>query len=61
MSFSPTNRFTPWVIRLIIANAVVLLLRMTLFTSPEIVQAISDYQSGRMGSIPATHFGAGPR
>lgn len=30
-------------------------------TREEIVQAISDYQSGRMGSIPATHFGAGPR
>ena len=34
MSFSPTNRFTPWVIRLIIANAVVLLLLRTIFTSP---------------------------
>ena len=30
-------------------------------TRDEIVQAIADYQSGRMGSIPATHFGAGPR
>lgn len=30
-------------------------------TREEIVQAISDYQSGRMGSIPATHFDAGPR
>lgn len=30
-------------------------------TREEIVQAIADYQSGRMGSIPATHFGAGPR
>lgn len=34
MSFSPTNRFTPWVLRLIIANAVVLLLLRTIFTSP---------------------------
>ena len=24
------------------------------------LQAVADYQSGRMGSIPATHFGAGP-
>ncbi len=30
-------------------------------TREEIAQAIADYQSGRMGSIPATHFGAGPR
>ena len=29
-------------------------------TREEIVQAVADYQSGRMGSIPATHFGAGP-
>ena len=30
-------------------------------TREEIVQAIADYQSGRMGSIPAIHFNAGPR
>jgi hypothetical protein len=30
-------------------------------TREEILQAIADYQSGKMGSIPATHFGAGPR
>jgi len=30
-------------------------------TREEIVQAIADYQSGRMGSIPAVHFEAGPR
>ncbi len=30
-------------------------------TREEIVQAVADYQSGRMGSIPATHLGAGPR
>jgi hypothetical protein len=29
-------------------------------TREEILQAIADYQSGKMGSIPATHFGAGP-
>jgi membrane associated rhomboid family serine protease len=40
MKSSPSYRLTPWVGRLIIANAVVLLLRMTLFTSPEIVQAL---------------------
>ena len=40
MKSSPSYRITPWVGRLIIANAVVLLLRMTLFTSPEVVQAL---------------------
>jgi len=30
-------------------------------TREEILQAIADYQAGRMGSIPATHFGAGPK
>jgi hypothetical protein len=30
-------------------------------TREEIVQAIADYQAGRMGSIPPVHFGAGPR
>jgi hypothetical protein len=30
-------------------------------TREEIMQAITDYQAGRMGSIPATHFGAGPK
>jgi len=30
-------------------------------TPDEIQQAIADYRSGKMGSIPATHFGAGPR
>jgi membrane associated rhomboid family serine protease len=40
MKSSPSYRITPWVGRLIIANAVVLLLRMTLFTSPEVTQAL---------------------
>jgi redox-sensitive bicupin YhaK (pirin superfamily) len=30
-------------------------------TREEIMQAVADYQAGRMGSIPATHFGAGPK
>ncbi|MBI2982637.1 MAG: pirin family protein [Chloroflexi bacterium] len=30
-------------------------------TREEIVQAIADYQAGRMGRIPVTHTGAGPR
>ena len=40
MKSSPSYRITPWVGRLIIANAVVLLLLMTLFTSREIFQAL---------------------
>ena len=40
MKSSPSYRITPWVGRLIIANAVVLLLLMTLFTSREIFQGL---------------------
>jgi membrane associated rhomboid family serine protease len=40
MRSSPSYRITPWVGRLIIANAVVLLLLMTLFTSPDVVRAL---------------------
>lgn len=40
MKSSPSYRLTPWVGRLIIANAVVLLLLMTLFTSREIFEAL---------------------
>ncbi len=40
MKSSPSYRITPWVVRLIIANAVVLLLLMTLFTSREVFQAL---------------------
>jgi rhomboid family protein len=40
MKSSPSFRITPWVGRIIIANAVVLLLLMTLFTSPDLFQAL---------------------
>jgi membrane associated rhomboid family serine protease len=40
MKSSPSYRLTPWVGRLIIANAVVLLLLMTVFTSRDAVQAL---------------------
>jgi membrane associated rhomboid family serine protease len=40
MKSSPSYRITPWVGRIIIANAVVLLLLMTLFTSPGVFQAL---------------------
>jgi membrane associated rhomboid family serine protease len=40
MNLSPSNRMTPWVGRLIIANAVVLLLLMTVFTAPALQEAL---------------------
>jgi membrane associated rhomboid family serine protease len=40
MKSSPSYRITPWVGRIIIANAVVLLLLMTLFPSPDLFQAL---------------------
>ena len=40
MKSSPSYRITPWVGRLIVANAAVLLLLMTLFTSREIFQTL---------------------
>jgi len=40
MNFSSSSRLTPWVGRLIIANAVVLLLLLTIFTSPALVEAL---------------------
>jgi membrane associated rhomboid family serine protease len=40
MRSSPSYRITPWVGRLIVANSVVLLLLMTLFTSREVFQAL---------------------
>ena len=40
MNLSPSNRLTPWVGRLIIANAVVLLLLLTVFTSPSLQAAL---------------------
>jgi rhomboid family protein len=41
MNLSPSNRLTPWVGRLIIANAVVLLLMRTIFTSPALAEALA--------------------
>jgi membrane associated rhomboid family serine protease len=40
MKSSPSYRITPWVGRIIIANAVVLLLLMTLFTSRDVFQLL---------------------
>jgi membrane associated rhomboid family serine protease len=41
VSLLPYPRLTPWVLRLLVINAVVLLLMETLFTSPELRQALA--------------------
>ena len=41
MNLAPSNRVTPWVLRLIIANAVVLLLMRTVLTSPDLAAAVA--------------------
>ena len=46
MNLSSYQRMTPWVGRLIIANAVVLLLLMTVLTSPELRGAL-EFVPGR--------------
>lgn len=48
MNLSPSNRLTPWVGRLIIANAVVLLLLMTVFTSPALLTELQFSPSGAL-------------
>ncbi len=48
MNLSPSSRLTPWVGRLIIANAVVLLLLMTVFTSPALLDDIQFTPSGAL-------------
>ena len=41
MNLAPSSRFTPWVLRLIIANMVVLLLMRTIFVSPALADALA--------------------
>jgi membrane associated rhomboid family serine protease len=41
MNFASSSRITPWVLRLIIANAVVLLLMRTIFISPALASALA--------------------
>jgi membrane associated rhomboid family serine protease len=48
MNLSPSSRLTPWVGRLIIANAVVLLLLMTVFTSPAVLDALQFSPAGAL-------------
>lgn len=53
MSLLPYPRVTPWVGRLIAANAVVLLLMQTLFTSPELEAALA-FDPARVADRPWT-------
>ncbi len=48
MSLSPSSRMTPWVGRLIIANAVVLLLLMTVLTSPALLKDLQFDPAGAL-------------
>ena len=41
MNFALSSRFTPWVVRLIAANMVVLLLMRTIFISPDLASALA--------------------
>ena len=55
MNFAPSSRITPWVLRLIAVNAVVLLLMRTIFISPELVSALAFSPGGAL-QAPWTFF-----
>lgn len=55
MSLLPYPRLTPWVGRLIAANAVVLLLMQTLFTSPALQEALA-FDPAYVATRPWTFF-----
>jgi rhomboid family protein len=55
MNFAPSSRFTPWVVRLIAANMVVLLLMRTIFISPELTSALA-FSPGNALTAPWTFF-----
>jgi membrane associated rhomboid family serine protease len=55
MNFAPSSRFTPWVVRLIAANTVVLLLMRTIFISPELTSALA-FSPGAALTAPWTFF-----
>ncbi len=48
MNLAPSSRITPWVLRLIIANAVVLLLMRTIFISPALADALAFSPAGAL-------------
>ena len=55
MNLAPSSRFTPWVLRLIIANMVVLLLMRTIFVSPALADALAFSPAGALRQ-PWTFF-----
>ena len=55
MSALPCPRVTPWVGRIIAANAVVLLLMQTLFTSPALQEALA-FDPAYVATRPWTFF-----
>jgi membrane associated rhomboid family serine protease len=55
MNFAPSSRFTPWVVRLIAANMVVLLLMRTIFISPELTSALAFSPANAL-TAPWTFF-----
>ncbi len=55
MNFAPSSRFTPWVVRLIAANMVVLLLMRTIFISPELTSALAFSPAAAL-TAPWTFF-----
>jgi membrane associated rhomboid family serine protease len=55
MNIAPSSRFTPWVVRLIAANMVVLLLMRTIFISPELTSALA-FSPAAVLAAPWTFF-----
>jgi rhomboid family protein len=55
MNFALSSRFTPWVVRLIAANMVVLLLMRTIFISPELTSALAFSPAAAL-TAPWTFF-----
>jgi membrane associated rhomboid family serine protease len=55
MNLAPSSRITPWVLRLIIANAVVLLLMRTIFISPALASSLA-FSPGDALREPWTFF-----
>ena len=55
MNFAPSSRFTPWVVRLIAANMVVLLLMRTIFISPELTSVLAFSPAAAL-TAPWTFF-----
>ena len=55
MNFAPSSRISPWVLRLIAVNAVVLLLMRTIFIAPDLAAALA-FSPGDALRAPWTFF-----